>query len=123
MSEPVLDKSTLKQIFAHPTSRTLLGIWARCTGTRWPFRTLAEITVLPEPALEAKLQSLTGLGLVNVIPGASGRRQVEFLPCPNPDMERLIRSFFEGWKSDLEVVNRKVDAALYRMILSSTPDA
>lgn len=117
--DPIVERTQWKTLFSNTASRTLLGVWIYAKGTCWPMKVLSEITGLSEEALEAKLQTLAGLGLVQwTMQG--GERWVEFLAFPGAEVEKTIRSFYEGWSGDLRILEKKVRSAMYRMLLSAT---
>jgi len=119
MNDFITEKNKIKQLFSNPTSRTLMGVWVLLKGSRFTLRSLAELLSLSEDALDAKLQTFAGLGLIHVIADSQTERQVEFLGGSNPELEKTILEFFEGRKSDYDTVELKVRSLLYKTILTT----
>ena len=97
----------------------LLGIWLIVKGSRFPMKALGELVSYPEDALEAKLQTFAGMGLVHVITDTHGERQVEFLPPSSPDIEKIIWELFDGRKNDFDSVELKMRALIYKTLLTT----
>jgi len=117
VGEPITERHKYKKLFSNTTSRFLVGIWLLAKNSRHSLKSVAELISLPEDALEAKLQTLAGMGLVHVITDATGERQVEFLPSPNPDLEKIIWELFDGRKGDFEAVELKMRSLTYKTLL------
>ncbi len=88
MSEIITERNKFNKLFSNTTSRMLLGVWLLVKGSRFSLASIAELISLPEDALEAKLQTFAGMGLVHVTTNAKGERQVEFLPAPAPTWKK-----------------------------------
>jgi hypothetical protein len=119
VSELINDRNKFKKLFANTTSRFLLGLWLLAKGSRLSMQSVAEIISMPEDALEAKLQTFAGMGLVHVNTNEKGERQVEFLPSPTPDFEKILWDLFDGRKHDFESVELKARAVVYKTLLNS----
>ncbi len=119
MIEDRTDRNKFKKLFSNPTSRMLLGAWLLVKGSRFSFGGVAELLSLHEDALEAKLQTFAGMGLVHVTMAVGGERQVEFLPPPTPDVEKTIWELFDGRKQDFDAVESKLRALIYKKILTT----
>ena len=120
MTEAITVRNNLKKIFANATSRSLLAVWLLVKGSRFSLKSLEELIALPEDALEAKLQTFAGMGLVHVITDAHGERQIEFLTSPTGDVEKTIWELFDARKSDFEIIELKLRSMIYKNLLSST---
>ncbi|HTC20441.1 MAG TPA: hypothetical protein VK859_06325 [bacterium] len=118
MSEIITERNKFKKLFSNTTSRILLGVWIIARGSRFSMKSIAELISFPEDALEAKLQTFAGMGLVHVTSGGDGERQVEFLPPPTPEIEKIILELFDGRKSDFESVELKMRSLIYKNLLS-----
>jgi uncharacterized protein YgbK (DUF1537 family) len=119
VNEAITERHKFKKLFSNATSRALLGIWLLAKNSRYSTKAVAEIISMPEDALEAKLQTLAGMGLVHVITDTKGERQVEFLPAPNADLEKVIWELFDGRKSDFDAVELKMRSLTYKTLLTS----
>lgn len=119
MTETNTERNKFKKLFSNTTSRLLMGIWLQAKGSRYSARSMAEILSLPEDALEAKLQTFAGMGLVHVITDPKGERQVEFLPPSAPELEKIIWELFDGRKGDFGAVEMKLRALNYKTLLST----
>ncbi len=119
MTELITEKNKIKQLFSNPTSRTLMGIWALLKGSQFSLKSVSELLSVSEEGLDAKLQTFAGLGLIHVSADFQGERQVEFLSGSNPELEKSIAEFFDGRKSDFEMVELKVRSLIYKTILSA----
>ena len=120
MNDVINDRNKFKKLFSNTTSRSLLGVWLMAKGSRYPIKALAEIVSIPEDALEAKFQTFAGMGLVHVISDSRGDRQVEFLPSPTPDLEKMIWELFDGRKSEYDAVELKMRALTYKTLMTTT---
>lgn len=118
MNEIVTDRNKFKKLFSNTTSRILLGVWLIVKGSTFSMKAIAELISFPEDALEAKLQTFAGLGLVHVTSDSKGERQVEFLPPPNPELEKIIWELFDGRKNDFEAVELKMRSLIYKNMLT-----
>ncbi len=118
MSEIITERNKFKKLFSNTTSRILLGVWLIVKGSRFSMRSIAELISFPEDALEAKLQTFAGMGLVHVTSGTDGERQVEFLPAPTPEIEKIIWELFDGRKSDFDSVELKMRSLIYKNLLT-----
>lgn len=118
MAETVTERNKFKKLFANTTSRMLLGVWLIVKGSRFPIKAIGDLISFPEDALEAKLQTFAGMGLVQVIAGPHGERQVEFLPPPSPEIETIIWELFEGRRNDFELVELKLRSLIYKSLLT-----
>ncbi len=118
MNEIVTERNKFKKLFANTTSRMLLGVWLIVKGSRFSMKSIGELISYPEDALEAKLQTFAGMGLVHVITDATGERQVEFLPPSSPDVEKIIWELFEGRKNDFDSVELKMRSLIYKTLLT-----
>ena len=112
------DRSKFKKLFSNTTSRMLLGTWLLVKGSRFSMDAVAELLSIPEDSLEAKLQTFAGMGLVNVVSGPGGERQVEFLATASPDIEKTIWELFDGRKHDFDSVEMKLRSLLYKKLLT-----
>jgi len=121
VSEIVTERNKFKKLFANTTSRILLGVWLQVKGSRFSMSSIAELISFPEDALEAKLQTFAGMGLVHVTSAQDGERTVEFLPAPSQEIEKIIGELFEGRKSDLESVELKMRSLIYKNLLTMNP--
>ena len=119
MAETIIDRNRFKKIFSNTTSRMLMGVWMIVKGSRFSMKSIAELLSLPEDALDAKLQTFAGVGLVHVTADAMGERQVEFLSAPNPEMEKVIGGLFEGRHHDFEAVELKMRSLIYKNLLTT----
>jgi hypothetical protein len=117
--EPVTDRYKFKKLFSNTTSRVLLGIWLLAKNSRYAMKSVAELISLPDDALEAKLQTLAGMGLVHVITDSKGERQIEFLPSQNPELEKIIWELFDGRKNDFDAVELKMRSLTYKTLLTT----
>lgn len=118
MSEIITERNKFKKLFSNTTSRILLGVWLIAKGSRFSIHAIAELISFPEDALEAKLQTFAGMGLVHVISDNKGDRQVEFLPAVSPEIEKIIWELFDGRKSDFEAVELKMRSLIYKNLLT-----
>lgn len=118
MSEIVTERNKLKKLFSNTTSRILLGVWLIVKGSRFSMKSIGELMSFPEDALEAKLQTFAGMGLVHVITDSNGERQVEFLPPATPELEKLIWELFDGRKNDFDSVELKMRSLIYKNMLT-----
>lgn len=96
-----------------------MGVWLLVKGSRFSMASLAEIISLSEDALEAKLQTFAGIGLVHVTTDTNGTRQVEFLPSSTSELENIIWELFEGRRNDFEVVELKTRSLIYKTFLAT----
>lgn len=119
MSDAITERNKFKKLFANTTSRVLMGIWLLAKGSRYSMSSVSDLISLPEDALEAKLQTFAGLGLVHVISDKNGERQVEFLPPPTPELEKIIWELFDGRKNDFDAVELKMRALNYKTLLTT----
>jgi hypothetical protein len=119
MSEIITERNRFKKLFANTTSRILLGVWLIVKGSRFSMKSIAELISFPEDALEAKLQTFAGMGLVHVTSDSDGERQVEFLPAPSSEIEKIIWELFDGRKSDFESVELKMRSLIYKNLLTT----
>lgn len=119
MNETVTERNKFKKLFSNTTSRALLGAWLLLKGSSFPMRSVSELLSLPEDALDPKLQTFAGIGLIHVVTDAHGERLVEFLPPATPDLEKIIWELFDGRKHDFESVELKVRSIIYKSILTS----
>ncbi len=119
MNEAITARNNLKKIFSNTTSRSLLAVWLLVKGSRFSLKSLEELIALPEDALEAKLQTFAGMGLVHVITDEKGERQIEFLASPASDLEKTIWELFEGRKNDFEIMELKLRSMIYKNLLNS----
>lgn len=120
MNEIVTERNRFNKIFANTTSRMLLGVWMIVKGSRFSMKSIGDMVSYPEDALEAKLQTFAGMGLVHVTTDAKGERQVEFLPPPSPEIEKMIAELFEGRKNDFEAVELKLRSLIYKTLLTAS---
>jgi hypothetical protein len=118
VSEIITERNKFKKLFSNTTSRILLGVWLIVKGSRFSLKSIAELISFPEDALDAKLQTFAGMGLVHVTSDQAGERQVEFLPPPTPDVEKIIWELFDGRKSDFESVELKMRSLIYKNLLT-----
>ncbi len=119
MEDYATDRNKFKKLFSNTTSRILLGIWILMKGSQFPLKLIMEILSLSEDALETKLQTFAGMGLVHVTTNAEGERNIDFLRSPGTDLEKMILEFFEGRKTDFAAIELKVHSLLYKAILTS----
>ena len=119
MEETAADKGKFKQLFTNATHRNLLGVWMMVKGSRLPLKSIAELLSVSEDILDGKLQTLAGLGLVNVVSDGTGVRQIDFLPGLSPDMEKMIKEFFDGRVNDFKSLELKVRSVLYLALLTA----
>jgi hypothetical protein len=82
-------------------------------------KSVGDLMSFPEDALEAKLQTFAGMGLVHVTTDAHGERQIEFLPTTTPEIEKIIWELYEGRKNDFESVELKVRSLIYKNLLTA----
>ncbi len=119
MDDYATERNKFKKLFSNTTSRILLGIWVLMKGSQFPLKLIMETLSLSEDALESKLQTFAGMGLVHVTTDALGEREIDFLRSPSPDLEKMILEFFDGRKSDFTAIELKVHSLLYKAILNS----
>ncbi len=119
MSEIVTERNKFNKLFANTTSRMLLGVWLIAKGSRFPMKTIGDLVSYPEDALEAKLQTFAGMGLVHVITDTQGDRQVEFLTLPTPEIESILVELFNGRKHDFESIELKMRSLIYKSLLTT----
>ena len=119
MNEFAADKNKFRQLFSNTTSRLLVGVWVFLKGSRFPLKTIMELLPLSEDSLETKLQTFSEMGLINVTTNSQGNREIEFLPAPSAELEKLIHEFFQGRKKDFDSIELKIRAILYKTILTS----
>lgn len=119
MTEERTDRNKFKKLFSNTGSRTLLAAWLQVKGSRFSFSSIADLLSLTEDALDAKLQTFAGMGLVHVTMAPGGERQVEFLPPPSAEVEKTIVELFEGRKADLEAAESKLHALIYKKLLTT----
>lgn len=117
MTDGITERNKFKKVFSNTTSRLLLGAWLLVKGSRFPLKSIAELISLPEDALEAKLQTFAGMGLVHVITDKNGEQQVEFLPSPTSELEKMIVELFEGRKNDFDSIELKMRSLIYKALL------
>jgi hypothetical protein len=122
VDEFTADKNKHKTLFLNAANRTLLGVWLLHKGGRLPLNSLGEFLSLQEEALEAKLQTFAGLGLIQVTTDAAGERQVNFLPGPPSDLEKSARAFFDGRQNDFKAIEAKFISLLYKILLTTKID-
>jgi hypothetical protein len=120
VTDAITERNKFKKLFSNTTSRSLLGVWLLVKGSRFSMKSVVELLSLPEDALEAKLQTFAGMGLVHVITDAKGERQIEFLPSPTQDLEKIIWELFEGRKNDFEAVELKLRSLIYKTLLTTS---
>jgi hypothetical protein len=119
VNETITERNKFKKLFSNTTSRSLMGVWLLAKGSRYSIKAVAEIISLPEDALEAKLQTFAGMGLVHVISDAKGERQIEFLQSPSADLEKTIGELFDGRKTDFDSVELKMRSLTYKTFLNT----
>jgi hypothetical protein len=119
VSEQPTDRQVIKQLFSNPTSRNLLALWSRVTGSRFPIKVVCELSGSTEDSVEGKIQAMAGLGLVHILAEARTGRLVEFLPCPNPDLKTFIDEFLESRKAEFISVESKVRSLVYITLLNT----
>lgn len=95
-----------------------MGVWLIVKGSSFSIKAIGDLISLPEDALEAKIQTFAGMGLVQIIAGPHGERQVEFLSAPTPEIEKIIWELFEGRRNDFELVELKLRSLIYKSMLS-----
>jgi hypothetical protein len=120
VSDFAVERNKFKELFSNTTSRILLGVWVLVKGSRFPLKSIIEILSMTEDALESKLQTFAGMGLVHVTTTPRGEREIEFLPAPTIELERQILEFFAGRKNEFSSIELKIHALLYKTILTST---
>lgn len=118
MIEIATERNKFKKLFSNSTSRMLLGAWLILKGSKFSMKAIGELISMPEDALEAKLQTFAGMGMVHVTTGPLGERQVEFLPPPTPELEKIIWELFDGRRSDFESVELKIRSLIYKTLLT-----
>jgi len=118
--EPITERNRFKLLFSNSTSRLLLGVWLLVKGSRFSVKSVSELISVSEDALEPKLQTLAGMGLVHILMGNQGVRFIEFLAAPTPDIQKAIEEIFESRKSDFDSVELKLRALIYKNILETT---
>jgi len=119
VTDAITERNKFKKLFSNTTSRTLLGVWLLVKGSRFSMKSVVELLSLPEDALEAKLQTFAGVGLVHVTTDSQGERQVEFLPPASPDLEKIIWELFDGRKNDFDSVELKLRSLIYKNLLTT----
>jgi hypothetical protein len=119
VNETVTERNKFKKLFSNTTSRALLGAWLLLKGSSFPMRSVSELISLPEDALDPKLQTFAGVGLIHVVTNAQGDRLVEFLPPATPELEKIIWELFDGRKNDFEAVELKVRSLIYKSIMTA----
>jgi len=119
VEDNITERNKLKKLFASTSSRVLMGVWLLVKGSRFSLKALADLLSLPEDALETKLQTFAGLGLVQVSSDAQGERQVDFLPPSTPELVGTIKELFEGRKNDLDAAELKMRSLIYKMLLTT----
>jgi len=117
--DAITERNKFKKLFSNTTSRYLLAMWLLVKGSRFSMKSVVELISLPEDALEAKLQTFAGMGLVHVIMDNSGERQIEFLPSSSPDLEKIIWELFDGRKNDFDSVELKLRSLIYKNLLTT----
>jgi hypothetical protein len=118
--EPISERNRFKLLSSNSTSRLLLGVWLLVKGSKFSLKSVAEIISVSEDALEPKLQTLAGMGLVNLLTDNKGNRLIEFLVAPTPEIQKTIEEIFESRKSDLDSVELKLRALIYKNLLEIT---
>jgi hypothetical protein len=118
VGEEVTERNKYKKLFSNTSSRMLLGVWLILKGARLSMKAIGELLSIPEDALEAKLQTFAGLGMVHVVIDPHGERQVEFLPPPTLEVEKILWELFEGRKHDFDAVELKMRSLIYKTMLS-----
>jgi hypothetical protein len=118
--EPVTERNRFKILFSNSTSRLLLGVWLLIKGSRFSVKSVAELISVSEDALEPKLQTLAGMGLVHVLTDNKGNRFIEFLVAPTPEIQKIVEELFEARKNDFESVELKLRSLVYKNLLGMT---
>src|SRR5665213_2514164 len=116
--EPITERNRFKILFSNSTSRLLLGVWLLVKGSRFSVKSVAELISVSEDALEPKVQTLAGMGLVHVLIDNKGNRFIEFLTATTPEIQTTIEDIFETRKSDFESVELKLRALIYKNIMA-----
>jgi hypothetical protein len=119
VEDNITERNKLKKLFASTSSRVLMGVWLLAKGSRFSLRALADLLSLPEDALEAKIQTFAGLGLVQVSADSQTERQIEFLPPVSNELETTIKELFEGRKNDLDAAELKIRSLVYKTLLTT----
>lgn len=115
----VNDKSLLRQFFLNPASRNLLAVWSLLKGTTFDLKLVADMLSLTEDGLETKVQTLAGLGLIQVSSRPTGERVVKFLPVPSAELSSLIDEMFSSRRREFESIEARVRSQLYINLLST----
>ncbi len=119
MTDFTIDRNSFRALFTNNSSRMLLGIWYLAKGSRFPFASIMELLSLSEDSLEGKLQVFAGLGLSHLHTTHQGEREVEFLPTPNPEVDRQVAEFFAGRQNEFQQIELKVYSLLYKTLLTT----
>jgi hypothetical protein len=119
VNEDLTERNRFKKQFSNTTSRILMGAWLLVKGSGFSLKLISELLSLPEDAMEAKLQTFAGMGLVHVTTDSNGERQVEFLPPASPELEKIIWELFEGRKHDFDSVEQKMRSLIYKTLLKN----
>jgi hypothetical protein len=114
------DKNLLRQVFLNPTTRNLLAVWSLLKGTTFDLKVIADMLSLTEDGLEAKIQTLAGLGLIQLSSRSTGERVVKFLPVSDNEVSNTIQEMLQTRRREFEAVEARVRSCLYITLLSST---
>jgi hypothetical protein len=114
-----IDRNNFRKLFINNTSRMLLGIWFLAKGSRFPFVSIMDLLGLAEDAMEGKLQTFAGLGLAHLVTTPKGEREIEFLPSPNPEVDRQVSEFFDGRQYEFQAIELKFNSLLYKTLLTN----
>jgi hypothetical protein len=113
------DKNLLRQVFLNPASRNLLAVWSLLKGSTFDLKVVADLLSLTEDGLETKIQTLAGLGLIQVSNRSTGERVVKFLQAPSNDVVALIDEMFISRRREFEHIEARVRSQLYITLLST----
>lgn len=115
--ESITERERFKNLFLNSTSRLLLGVWVLAKGSKFPFKSIAELISVSEDALDPKLQTLAGMGLIHIVTDNRGERAIEFLPAQSPEIEKIVHDLFESRQSDFEAIDLKLRSLIYKTLL------
>ena len=119
MQEPI-DKNLLRQVFLNPSTRNLLAVWSLLKGSTFDLKSMADLLSLTEDALEAKIQTLAGLGLMQLLSRATGERVVKFMAVADNEVNTAIDEMLQSRRREFEAIEARVRSCLYITLLSST---
>ncbi len=118
--EFVTERERFRSLFSNSTSRSLLAAWIIASGSRFPFKAIADLISVSEDTLEPKLQTMAGMGLIHIVIDNRGDRLIEFLPLQSTDIQKNILELFESRKSDFESIELKLRSLIYKNLLEMT---